>query len=729
MTAESTPAVRQGICVIGRTDFQTGIGRVTSAALELLSRYYDVSLYPAREGAKNFPSEIRLPSGRIVPIAKNSDDFAVYFFTDVLWNGIADLNYTALPTGGVRIAHIAYDSDELPPEWVQILNDRFDLALFSSPYLEDVARNSGVRIPVSTLAIGIDLEPLIARRYLPPVRDFTRFGTISAFHDRKGLDVLVEAFLDRYADRSDVELVIHSNLAIGDTYARVEAMASKMRDARIVLSHGYLTESEKNDLMDSFDVYVSASSGEGYSIGPREALALGKPAVLSQIPAHEELDGLPGVFMVKGVGRIPARYPEIDNRVFGMSTLLHSSALGAGLEKARLYLGSTPAESDSYDRKNRAGDFSLTTLAKSYARVVNPDFSKELRSSHFPPVVEQPPSIDELLREQDCYYGMPLGARRMVVPVRDGGFFSIFNIFMTHLTWSLENDKVSMVLPDWDAGRLIERSTEPIMSYCYSQPDGGNMWLDLFEPLYGLSAEQMNDPEFLYGENSFEPYDYFNARREPLLTYINAYELYRAPWFQRFRNQYNSVVNEFVHLKPELRAELDSRITKGFDDRFVVAAHVKHPSHAIEQPGQAIAGVEEYLSEVRRALSTRGIAESSDDWRVFVATDQERVVAKFMEEFGDRVVQFDDVSRVTLDQQDDYDNLDEEEKIKEGYQLQHLMSANTASWSPRLAWEVWRDAEAMAASDVLIHAVSNVATAVSYLGPQVDMVYNDPHEA
>ena len=55
-----------------------------------------------------------------------------------------------------------------------------------------------------------------------------------------------------------------------------------------------------------------------------------------------------------------------------------------------------------------------------------------------------------------------------------------------------------------------------------------------------------------------------------------------------------------------------------------------------------------------------------------------------------------------------------------------MLAADQQRWSTRLAWEVWRDAEAMAASDVLLHAVSNVATAVSFLSPGVEMVYCAP---
>jgi hypothetical protein len=109
-----------------------------------------------------------------------------------------------------------------------------------------------------------------------------------------------------------------------------------------------------------------------------------------------------------------------------------------------------------------------------------------------------------------------------------------------------------------------------------------------------------------------------------------------------------------------------------------------------------------------------------------VATDQERVVNEFREEFGDHVAVFNDVTRIDEETHREYDVLDAEEKVREGHQIQHLKAADQASWNVRLAWEVWRDAHVLASSDVLLHAVSNVATAVSYLGPQVQMRFTDP---
>lgn len=716
MTAMSS----RGVCVVGRADFETGIGSVTHSALELFSRSTDVVFFAAR--GRSAAPYVTLASGRVVPTVESPEGFAVYFFTDVLWNGVRDENYRMVPDSGFRIAHVAYDSDAMPPEWVIILNERFDLMLGMSTHLEDVARSSGVTIPVGTLPLGLDLEPLLSARYSPPAVK-VRFGTLSAFHERKGLDVLVDAFIETFGASEDVELVVHSNLAMGDVYSRVTDRVERSGVTNVILSHGNLSVQGKNSLLRSFDVYVNASGGEGYSIGPREAMALGLPLVLSDIPAHQDLSGVPGVFLVTPSHRVPARYPEIDNRVFGTQVQFNRRTIGAALKEARDFALSPVADFTSHSRKSRAAQFSLTTTEKDYRELVDPTAPKSGRPGSL--YTSRPEVIRPQASAAAARHGRSVGRRKVVIPAHDGGFFSLFNVFASHLVWSMQESSPPIVLPDWDVERLIARSGGTLPeSYCYSTPTDGNMWLSLFEPLYDLADDDLNDVEFLYGGSEI-PAARFNERKEPLLTYSNAYSLYKAPWFARFRTQYNTVVRDKVRLRRHHQNEIDA-FSARLSGRFSVAAHVKHPSHSIEQPGGAIVARQGYVSEVRAALASEGIREGSDDWMVFLATDQDRVVALFDNEFGDHVVRFDDVARIDVTTDERFDELAPDQQLVTGHQVQHILASNTSAWSTRLAWEVWRDAEAMAASDVLIHAVSNVATAVSYLGPSVRMVFAEP---
>ena len=340
------------VCVIGRLDFNVGIGSVCYAACELLSRYFPTSIYPTNSGliSSDF---ISLPNGREIPVCKDISKAKVFFYTDVLWNGEYDHNYMIVPEHGLRIAHIAYDSDELPPRWVDILNNNFDTAYFMSRHLEDVAIKSGVKIPVGTLPCGLELESLLSGPYKKN-NDKIVFGSVAAFDQRKGVDVLAEAFLQEFVEEDNVELVLHSNLAIGTVYEDLLYKINKNKINNITISHKNLPAEDKTKLINSFDVFVNCSRGEGYSIGPREALAMGKVLVLSEIGPHNDLLNINGSFAIKPSIAYPARDPEIDNQIFGYQFAVGVADTRIQLRNAYNYLKKSDTTELIRDRRNGA---------------------------------------------------------------------------------------------------------------------------------------------------------------------------------------------------------------------------------------------------------------------------------------------------------------------------------------------------------------------------------------
>ncbi|WP_024287614.1 glycosyltransferase [Cellulomonas sp. KRMCY2] len=720
MSTEPSGVPGEGICVMGRRAFGTGIGHLTESLFELLARKYDVRLWdlhtPAQAG-----ETVCLTSGREISLTHELEGFAVYIYADVLWNGVNYTKYVAPPSSGYRFAYLAFDSDRLPPEWVEILNRDFDAVFFTSAHLIDIALDSGVKIEIGALPLAIDVEAQIARKYRPVAGRRVRFGTLSAYHPRKGLEALVSAFLREFGDSHDAELVIHSNVAHGATATAVRSMVDVARTGNVVLSTDNLTESAKNELLESFDVYVNASAGEGYSVGPREALALGKSLVITDLGAHRPLFGPPGVFEVSTLHDAPAIYPEIDNRQFGFQRVPDPESLRSGLRAAFDFVRSDEAVTSAGERKLLAAEFGLQSLERSYWALVDPDSRNLLRGNGSSRHTQIPVGHQERIRRHGGRHGIRLGSTKIVVPAHDGGFFSLYNTYVSHLVWSLHDSPQRLVLPDWDAGRLLERiNPRRPVSYCYSRPDQGNLWNHLFEPPYDLSAADLDDREFLW-DGSQKPAAEYNESREPLLTYIHAYRLYQSPDFARIRRQYEPVIRDHIRLRQPLQAELDGFLHRNRDGRFLVAAHIKHPSHAVEQPDGTIADRHAYVELVRQAVAERGISEASDDWAVFLATEQERVVELFREEFGDHVIQFADVQRIPSETDSRFDELRADEKLADGHQLQHIMASDVGLWSPRLAWEVIRDARVMASADVVFHAVSNVATAVSFMSNGVDM--------
>lgn len=710
------------ICVVGRTNFTSGIAAVSYSACELLARSFPVCILPTDqppEGARH----VVLPNGRPIPICTDTHRIRVFFYTDILWNGAHDLNFTRVPARGLRIAHIAYDSDELPSRWAEILNLHFDVALFTSRHLEQIAADSGVRIPVGTLPVGLDLEPALARTVPKPPSHKVRFGSLAAWHERKDNLALLQAFLEEFDDDDSVELVLHSNLTIGDAHEALTNYLKASGARNVSVGHEHLALAEKDALLDSIDILANCSRGEGYSIAPREALARGQVLVVSDIGAHRDLLGPPGVFAVPAAASIPARYPEIDHQVFGRQIVVDKTELRQALRTAYVYLKTVNSDEDVWMRKHRAAEFSFSSLATSYAELINRDiraFRTTARTSdyvHLPVLPDDAAQLGTQARN--------LSTRNwVVVPAMDAGFFSVFNGFMSHLTWELQEERCQGVVPDWDVSRLLSRiaPTRPT-SFCYGTPADGNVWCHLFEPLYGLSVTDMNDTQLLDRKCS-EPEAPWNEHRESLLTYIRAYDLYRSPSFRKFRRQYHSALREHVRLLPHFAEEIESS-TASFESKFMIAAHVKHPSHGIEQPGGALAATTTYLDRIEAEIARQAGLQSSD-WGVFLATDQDSVVLEFEKRFGEHLHVFRDVRRSSLADDAAFRKLSASERAQPGYQVQHLVAQSPQDWSVRMAWEVIRDALAMARCNAMLHVVSNVATAVSYLNPDLQMIFCEP---
>lgn len=711
------PSETPEVCVIGRTNFHTGIGRHTYAFAELFSRSYATCIHPTDGySAEN----VFLPNGRAVPTWKGTPVRAS-IFVDVLWNGVLDGNIHKVPHEGLRLACVVWDSDELPAEWVRILNTRFDAAICLSPHLVELAKRDGVVIPCLCVPLALPLEELL-REPVALRNEKVRIGSVSAFHPRKNTTMLVHSFQRAFGHRNDVQLRIHSNLAFSQTFSDVQKRLKSQNVKNISLSLSDMTEEEKNHLINSFDIFVNLSRGEGYSIGAREALAMGKTLVLSNVGGHQDLAGLPGVFLVEPELKWPARYPEIDNRVFGRQQGVTEEAAANALRLAYEYVLSDQCMQDAHERRKRAADFSMDSVSHTIGGLLDKGVLAFRNGRPVPKDCSVPESYFAISKSRLESSEEPTTPNARIIQMHDGGFFSLFNVFFSHLVWDMRDDRCHRVLPDWDVKRFLERMHgDKILSFCYGQPEDGNLWTQLFKPLFGLSKEQMQSEELLYHRAEL-PAHHFNESREPLLTYKHAAELYQSPMFLRFRRQYARVFREHIQLEDGLQTEIDAFHAKHMAGYTVLGAHVRHPSHTVEQPGAVIAHAEHYINALNALASERGLSRRKDNWRIFLATDQDRVLDRFREEYGDRVVYLEGLRRTTDKEDSEFDSL--EDKNVDGYQLQHLVARDMSNWSVDMAREVIKDAYLMAKCSTLHHVVSNVSTAVSYINPDVNMYYN-----
>lgn len=172
---------------------------------------------------------------------------------------------SALPCP-VVVNYSMWESTLVPPDHVDEINLTAKLQLV--PCHENVAAfvQCGVRVPVRVLHHGINSKrfPLLHR----PDRDHFTFGTFGDLAPRKGIDVLMRAFLDEFRPSEDVRLAMKSNkpLDVPDD-PRIEVVTNFLDDAALL------------DFLERLDVYVLPSRGEGFGLTGLEAMATGLPLI------------------------------------------------------------------------------------------------------------------------------------------------------------------------------------------------------------------------------------------------------------------------------------------------------------------------------------------------------------------------------------------------------------------------------------------------------------------
>ena len=728
------------ICVIGPCSFASTTGCQTAAFCELLSRYFPVSLIPF-EPHLRAKDNLTLPSGRAIDICHDTSQIKVSFFVGAIWTGFQDFNFMLVPPHGIRYAYCVWHSDELPARAVEILNGNFDAILVPNQWLESIVTKSGVYKPVQTLPLALDIEGHLSEVPQDPQNDIIYFGTLTSLHPRRGDELLIDAFNEEFNDAPDVRLAVHS---YGNFLDAKENIIQKIRHSEKILlrletpddhnprleighteninfSLSILSEKEKIAFLRKLDVFVSCASGEGVPIAPLEALALGKTVALTRIGGHADIPAAPGIFHIAAPHKIPARYPEINNLPFGHYEQPDIATIRRALREAYNFIRAGHAKSTIYNRRVIAAAYSFTDLAERYAACVFPRLNAGISDKPLPPST----SISKLVEEKTGRYGTKLSFPfKKIILAHDGGFFSIFNSFVSDMVWDLKRNGTLQILPDWRTDRITKFTEGDLMtSFCYGRPEDGNIWVKLFKPLYGLSVEEMTDEKILYRNATVIPHGWSDKRREPFLQMHYAYSLHNASWFQSWRRLYHQYYREHIALLPQYQKEMDEfRLANA--GYYLLGVHVRHPSHAYEQANAVMVQNQRFIDSVYHEVKTRGLTNTP--WRLFLATDQDRVINRFKEEFGDRVIYFPDLNRTTIEQDEAFDRLPPDKKLRHGFQIQHRTAANPDLWSTRLAWEVIRDSMALASCQAMIYVSSNVSTAISYMNPDLDMVYCRP---
>jgi 1,2-diacylglycerol 3-alpha-glucosyltransferase len=146
---------------------------------------------------------------------------------------------------------------------------------------------------------GVDLS-----RFRPGLADTYRHGSpqflfVGNLYSHKRVDELVRGLKLMLASYPTAHLSIVGN---GDAYNKLLAVVRQLGMAKFVTFAGSVPHEEMPLFYAASDVYLSASARESYPLPVLESWACGKPAVLSSIPAHQEMLAQCGAGSVYSVG-------------------------------------------------------------------------------------------------------------------------------------------------------------------------------------------------------------------------------------------------------------------------------------------------------------------------------------------------------------------------------------------------------------------------------------------
>jgi glycosyltransferase involved in cell wall biosynthesis/predicted Zn-dependent protease/predicted O-methyltransferase YrrM len=224
-------------------------------------------------------------------------------------------DFTPPPGNGAFVLIQPWEFGRIPRAWVEpILSTVDELWCYSRSVLRAFVASG---VPESRLALvppgvdpdhfhpGIEPLPLATGKKL-------KFLFVGGTIERKGFDVLLAAYRRAFTRADDVCLVV-KDMGVGTFYRNqtaehaIRAIQNDLAAPEIIYLTDDLTEEELARLYATADVLVHPYRGEGFGLPVLEAMACGKPVVVTAGGPTDE-------FVPQSAGwRVPARLRYFDN--------------------------------------------------------------------------------------------------------------------------------------------------------------------------------------------------------------------------------------------------------------------------------------------------------------------------------------------------------------------------------------------------------------------------------
>lgn len=181
-----------------------------------------------------------------------------------------------------------WEFGSLPQQWVENINENVDEVWVYTTYLKMCYIQSGIpEEKVQVIPCGVD--PLLFNPEIEPlqwVKEFSNGRFCFLFNGgtilRKGIDILINAYLSEFKADEPVCLVIKdSNMYIKKLVSRIRELSLRKDIASICYTDENIDYNRLSGLYTACDCYVHPYRAEGYGLPIAEAMACGKPVIVT----------------------------------------------------------------------------------------------------------------------------------------------------------------------------------------------------------------------------------------------------------------------------------------------------------------------------------------------------------------------------------------------------------------------------------------------------------------
>lgn len=268
---------------------------------KIVNGEYEVKLYSNPEFIDRLPNNStfsKYPFLKSLITTENREDDIVIFYNfpkSIYANyGLSKLK------GRLKIAYLAWEESIYPEKRVNECNENLNAIATVSNHVKHVFRRSGISLAMKTIGHGLDIPFAESKDF--PIKSKKKFRIFhnSSGQYRKGLDVLVKAYLETFTKDDNVVLILKlfPNLSIDKKTLQLIEDKPKNSAEIEVISDREMTDGQLKYLAENSDLHIYPTRAEGFGLPIAEGLALGKAVIATNYSGQVDFADDSNAFML-----------------------------------------------------------------------------------------------------------------------------------------------------------------------------------------------------------------------------------------------------------------------------------------------------------------------------------------------------------------------------------------------------------------------------------------------